>query len=198
MTTERTTEKRPPKWWLLRFLLAVLVMIVIFDFVLPMGFWGTTGPNGRKHETRRTTDQLHKAIINFFTEYRYYPTVETSSTTGAVHLSNNSLLDILIGSQPGSEPTEVVAQLNPQNISFFFTRKAKGNRSGIAIHPDGTHELFDAWGYHYRVIMDTNRDAQITPPSWTGLKDPIQENVIVWSPGPDGKDETAKDNITTW
>ena len=89
--------------------------------------------------------------------------------------------------------------LNPRNKSFYGGRKAsKNGKGGVALNRDGSGELFDPWGNHYRVIMDTNRDDQITPPAWTGLKEPIKQSVIVWSPGPDGKDETADDNIASW
>lgn len=71
-------------------------------------------------------------------------------------------------------------------------------RSGITFDEHGGGELWDAWGNHYRVIMDTDGDAQVKAPDWFTEAEVIPQSVIVWSPGPDGKDSTAEDNVISW
>jgi len=92
---------------------------------------------------------------------------------------------------------------NFRQIDFYSGREARrtirgkiGN--GIKTNSDGSKELLDPWGNHFRVIMDTGGDGKVPAPAWTNLRNSIPQSVIVWSPGPDGDDSTAKDNITTW
>ena len=108
-------------------------------------------------------------------------------------------MDVLLASDKETGPDG----LNPRQISFCSFRKAKPAgegkfRRGLTLDADGGGELWDPWGNHYRIIMDTNFDNQIAAPPWVKEVKIIPQGVIVWSPGPDGDDNTAEDNIITW
>ena len=192
-------EKRKGKsyeWWLQMILFVIsvttLVCIGLTAFGIPRH---SVFIRSQQAVTRHTAFQLKHSITSFFAEYFEFPSDAASSDSENISYTNDNLMSVLIG-------TEVVkpdAMINPRNIVFFSGRRAgESRKGGVAVHPDGTHELFDPWGNHYRIIMDTNGDDQINAPSWTGLKEPIKRSVIVWSPGPDGKDEAADDNIISW
>ncbi len=149
--------------------------------------------------TKSQTLELKQAIETYYTEYRTFPAAnaDAPSPQDRSTESNFELMNALM-------PTEdYTPGMSPRKIAFYggipATRKSNGQyHSGIRTHPDGSKELLDPWGNHYRVIMDTNHDDQVTAPAWAGQSEPLQQSVIVWSPGPDGKDETARDNITSW
>ncbi len=71
-------------------------------------------------------------------------------------------------------------------------------RSGITFDRHGGGELWDPWGNHYRVIMDTDGDGRVKAPEWFTKSEFIPQSVIVWSPGRDGDDATAEDNVVSW
>jgi type II secretory pathway pseudopilin PulG len=168
----------------------LLALVATFSFP----FFGRTTDKARATDALITAVQLQQAVTVYFTEYSRYPVPQSLSFTGqntSLH-SDSELMDFLI------YETEHSPGLSPRKISFYEGREATNGRRGIVTHSDGTHQLVDPWGNHYRVIMDTNRDDQVIPPSWSGGKEPIPRSVLVWSPGPDGKDETAGDNVTSW
>lgn len=143
-----------------------------------------------------TAFQLKNAISAYYTEYRVYPAKLVSE--GDVELSSNhELMDILLGSEKEGERTG----LNPRRIAFFTGKQAKplGNgkyRKGIVLNEGGTGELFDPWGNHYRVRLDTNLDNQVVAPS--GTETAVEESILIWSAGKDGDFDTWRDNVYTW
>ena len=77
-------------------------------------------------------------------------------------------------------------------------KNAKDKKGGLHQTLD-TAEIFDPWGNPYYVLFNYDFDDE--------LKDPFSEDihfateVLVWSPGPDGKTgtpETNEDNICSW
>jgi len=190
-------ESDSPFWTRFAFLvigiLCALLVLAICQW-LPALFKKYTS-----HQPQAKNDamQVRQAIETYFTEYHQYP-VENATIETPSHaiLSDHKLMDILLGSDAAASP----GGLNPRGIVFFAGRKARGKppKSGVALDVDGRGELFDLWGNHYRVLIDLNADDQIAAPSWAKDQTPIPQSVIVWSPGPDGKDETEDDNITTW
>lgn len=145
--------------------------------------------------TKSDALQLKTAVQIFNTEYQNYPLLGPE----VPHPSDFQLMRHLSLPEVG----EFFSDANFRQIEFYSGHEARrtvrgkiGN--GIKTNSDGSKELLDPWGNHFRVIMDTNGDGKVPSPVWTHLREPIPQSVIVWSPGPDGDDSTAKDNITTW
>jgi len=162
-------------------------------------FFGRVTDRTRVTIARATAVQLKQSIETYFTEYRRFPisSARGDQTEDSELLSNASLMSMLT-----FEPVDTPG-MSPRRIDLYegkpAKRKSNGQyHSGILTHPDGSRDLLDPWGNLYRLIVDANRDDEINPPDWTESAIPIYQSVTVWSPGPDGKDESANDNITTW
>jgi hypothetical protein len=142
-----------------------------------------------------TALQLKNSISAYFTEYRNYP-VFAPDKDGTVE-SGCALMDILLGSDTQKEP----GGRNPRGIAFYTDKAAKpideGRfRRGVTLDENGGGELWDAWGNHYRVRLDTNGDGKVENPEAPGTQ--LPESILIWSAGPDGDFETWKDNVKSW
>ncbi len=191
-----------PKWtkiiWPTVWILVVSLLVAIAFILSVLVFQRTRhSPTSRD---KNNAMQIRQAIETYYTENRRYPIDRENWEASEFdwEYSNHALMDVLMGA--GNLPAK---DLNPRRISFFSGKRAKGDgrsgyRDGVVVNVNGGGELFDSWGNHYRVIVDINSDDRIPAPDWAKDQTPIPQGVIVWSPGPDGKDETEDDNITTW
>ncbi len=143
-----------------------------------------------------TAFNLKNAITAFHTEYHDYPLLAPAKDITID--SGHALMDILLGAKPHKVPDG----RNPQGIAFYTDRAANRMgggryRKGLTYHPDdGTGALWDPWGNHYRVRLDTDSDKQIENPEAPGTF--LPETIAVWSAGPDGDFDTWKDNVKSW
>lgn len=192
-------ESRKPKKQILQIFLAALLPGLIFG-----GFF-VSQLRHLANENLATVDnlQLRSAIAAFFTEYQRYPFRDPAEKFERVVLSDREIMGVLLGAEKYTQPDGI----NPRGISWCLFREAKPigkekYRGGTVIDSGGDGELWDPWGNHYRVIVDMNRDKRIAAPSWARTEDEggdvIRGRVIAWSPGPDGNDLTAEDNIVSW
>lgn len=139
--------------------------------------------------------QLKRAISTYQAECGELPFVDPENDISFD--SGNVLMDILLGSDTQKEP----GGRNPRGIAFYTDKAAKpmGDgrfRKGITLDDSGGGELWDPWGNHYRVRLDTNGDGKIENPENPGKH--LPKTIAVWSAGPDGDFETWKDNVKTW
>jgi type II secretory pathway pseudopilin PulG len=155
---------------------------------------------------RRNTERVHaestaytlkNAIATYHVTYRKYP---LPNPIDDITLdSDHSLMDILLGSDPQRES----GGHNPLGIAFYSDVAAKPlgggrYRVGLTSFPDGTGELWDPWGNHYRTRFDTDENGQVADPESTKPDSYLPEAIAVWSAGPDGIFETWNDNLKTW
>jgi hypothetical protein len=172
----------------------LLFLTVILVVIVPAMFSGIPGHGNPNSRAENTAYNLKNAISAFFTEYREYPLrspdLDITAETG------RELMDILLAAA-----NEQSKSRNPRGIAFYADKAAKplenGRfRKGVHFESDGGGELWDTWGNHYRVKMDTNFDNQTeSPESPFAL---LPESILVWSAGKDGQFETWKDNVKTW
>ena len=146
-------------------------------------------------KAENTAQNLKNAISAYFTENRKYPAFDSTHDTDLN--TDFHLMDLLVG----ADYTLKDRHISPRRIAYYSGREAKQGederyRSGISKTPDGRSELWDPWGNHYRVRLDTNHDNQVADP--TGGDAPVLESVLIWSAGPDGNFATWKDNLKTW
>ncbi len=197
-------EPKPP---LLNWIALLTVAYLVFVFLL-LAIVFPLESCGRKLNARPSTynpalngaQNLRAAVKNYFTEYHKRPVGSaTEAETGSNWFySDKALMNVLM--VLGNEAATI--EFNPQRIYFYAGIRAKpapdgSYRNGITQDSNGA-ELFDPWGNHYRVMIDLDGDGYVPAPDWAKIQDPIRQPVIVWSPGPDGKDDTEKDNVISW
>ncbi|MEM6916581.1 MAG: type II secretion system protein, partial [Verrucomicrobiota bacterium] len=150
-------------------LLELLVVIAIIGILAGLMFPATTGAlrKAEKTHAQNTAYNLKNSITAYFTDYRKFP-VESSTSNGedVTMRTDESLMDIILGSD-----SESGVALNPRKIPFFSDRPAKPKGSGkfikgITLREDGGGALWDPWGDHYYVSMDTDYNSRIDKPNW--------------------------------
>ncbi|MBL9155975.1 MAG: hypothetical protein JNJ70_00790 [Verrucomicrobiales bacterium] len=139
--------------------------------------------------------QLKLAISAYHAEYGEFPLVDPANDISFD--SGHALMDILLGSDTQKEP----GGRNPRGIAFYTDKAAKPMdegrfRRGITLDENGGGELWDPWGNHYRVRLDTNGDGKVENPEAPGTQ--LPESILIWSAGPDGDFETWADNVKSW
>lgn len=149
-----------------------------------------------RRNANSTAWQLSNAISAYSTEHRSYPTATTSGFDTDLS-SDFQLMELLLSSDSNNGPTHV----SPRWIPFFAGTEAdfdsNGRKTGgLGKNDSGLRELWDPWGNHYRVRLDTNGDGKVADPS--GREEFITRSIIVWSAGKDGDFETWNDNLRTW
>ncbi len=194
-------SSRPRRGFNLLELLIVITIIGILASIMAPALTAV-GRHVKNTRAKSTALDLTNAINTYFTEYRKLPYQASESDDAEISLnSDQTLMNVLCAS-----PSEMEENgLSPRGIVFFTGGNAKplgeGRfHSGLKIAEDGSVELFDPWGEYYRVILDGDSNGRIKKPSWdkTNSSYEIANSILVWSPGPDGEDEEAKDNVKTW
>jgi type II secretory pathway pseudopilin PulG len=178
---------------IIHLLLTVIALAVIIALIIPAisEIPGHRNPNSR---AENTAFNLKNAISAFFVEYREYPL--RSSGLDITADTRRELMDILLAAKNKQSESR-----NPRAIAFYTDKAAKPMENGrfqkgIRLESDGGGELWDTWGNHYRVRMDTDFDNQTESPESPGTL--LPESILIWSAGKDGKFETWKDNVKTW
>jgi hypothetical protein len=177
-------------WWLFGVgLAAFLAWGLLFPF--------KTGPSRPPDliQAENTTFNLRNAITAYRTEYDEYPLLDPANDLTIN--SGHALMDIVLGSDAQMVP----GGRNPRGIIFYTDKAAKpfaeGRfRRGVTLDENGGGELWDPWGNHYRLRLDTNGDGKIENPAAPGTQLPV--SIAVWSAGRDGDFETWADNVTSW
>lgn len=175
-----------------RLVLAVIVISLLLATLIVHAFQSALTNSG---QAESTAYNLKNAISAHFTELRKYPAFDSTYDTD---LSTDfHLMDILVG----ADYTLKNRHISPRRIAFYSGREATLGEDGrylkgVSKTPEGRTELWDPWGNHYHVRLDTNHDNMIADPS--GGDAPIPESILVWSAGPDGDFDTWKDNVKSW
>lgn len=187
---EKPPGKKAPLFAKASFLIIIVVMIALFWPFLEH-LMRRTG--NLSDQAANTAYNLRNAITAYYIEYRKYP-LETQKADLTIP-TGHPLMSILMGSE-----TEAALHYSPRKIPFFSGRPARlidGRfRNGVQVVTGERYFLWDTWGNHFLVKMDTNYDNRVSSP-----EDPTQllpSSVIVWSAGPDGDFSTWKDNVKTW
>jgi hypothetical protein len=182
------------KWLKSDFAIILLFLALIIALIIPAIFSTIPGHGNPNIRAEHTAQNLKNAISAFFVEYREYPL--RSPDLDITADTRRELMDILLGAE-----NEQGKSKNPRGIAFYTDKAAKPMENGrfqkgIRLEADGGGELWDSWGNHYRVRMDTNFDNQTESPEAPGTL--LPESILVWSAGKDGKFETWKDNVKSW
>ena len=183
-------------------LIELIVVITVIGILATIAIPATKSILDRAHRTSARNDAHHlkPAIASYYAEYRHFPTRQTGPESAAAPIqSDHTLMDILLASDRETGPDG----LNQRRHVTFSGGRARpmGNgkfRSGVRLDENGGGTLWDPWGNHYRVIVDLNADSRVPAPEFVEDVPFLPQDIIVWSPGKDGDDATAMDNVTTW
>ena len=156
-----------------------------------------SGALGKAEDARaeNTAHNLKNALSAYVTEYRSFP-VEGEAGDMTID-SDEALMGILLASDKEASP----GGKNVRRIVFYTDKAAKPAgegkfRRGIALDAEGGGALWDPWGNHYLIRLDTDNNQRIENPQTPGTH--LPESIIIWSAGKDGDFETWDDNLKTW
>lgn len=183
------------RWGMVEWVVILAIILILTLLLVPVPH--RLPPNGEKVQAQNTAYNLKNAISSYYTEYRRYP-VSAKDVDALLH-SDHELMDVLLGSdQSGSSDG-----LNPRKIAFYIGKSAKPMengrfRKGVTLDGYGAGELWDPWGNHYRILLDSDLDNGVDNPDYSAGLTRLPESILVWSAGPDGDFDTWEDNPTTW
>ncbi len=198
---DRSPGRRQPAkgaFTLFELMIVMVIIAVLAAIIIP----ATRHLVGRARTAAAHNDalQLKNAIGSYFTEYRRYPTRLTGpESASAPVLTDHALMDILLGSTAETAP----GGMNPRRHHSLNANQARPlgdgrHRGGILLEADGGGTFWDPWGNHYRVLMDLDADNRVPAPAFVTGTPFLPQAVVIWSPGPDGDDDSATDNVVTW
>lgn len=160
-------------------------------------FPSKTGPSRPPERTQvqNTSWNLKNAIAAYEKEYQHHPLLDPANDLTVE--TGHALMDVILGSDGQRTP----GGRNSRGIIFYTDKSAKpfgegSFRNGVTLDNTNGGKLWDPWGNHYRVRLDTNGDGKIENPAAPATH--LPESIAVWSAGPDGDFETWADNVKTW
>ena len=143
------------------------------------------------------------AVNAYYTEYGQYPLGITADTTYGP-ATNATLFRELRGCTAATGSCPGAATSNARQIVFISPPDVKNSaspRSGIGIAVANKGQYFDPWGNNYVVRIDGGYNNQVANPytADTGAgPDPLNQGVIAWSAGSDGKSPGYNSGTTTF
>lgn len=181
-------------------LVVMTIIAILMGILLPVGH--QVNKQTRKTMALKTGTELRSAMMNYYSEYKRFPTGDvlkstSSSGGGDIEVETDGSSGLVAGliAMPDNDTAR---EINPRRILFFTTRKAKTPKSGGVWQDGSSVQLNDPWGTAYRVLWDANYDNVIKVPSRDGSgTEDLYAGVAVWSYGPDkaeGKGEGSSKN----
>jgi prepilin-type N-terminal cleavage/methylation domain-containing protein len=192
----RPKQRTPRAFTLMELLVVMVIVAILASMSIPVG--NAVMKRGRLMSAKHMALELRKAIGTYSAEYGRYPVASdngSAATRDAEVTSDRTLMDVLLGSDDARGP----GGLNPRGGSFISANRVSSDqnpRNGVRFTPNGGGTLYDPWGNLYRVIIDVDRNNRCEDPGGGGV---VAKDVLVWSVGPNGKDDRGKgDDVITW
>ena len=186
-------------------LIELLIVITIIATLAGLSFGAFAAVQAAAKKTQATAmiSGIQNAVANYNNEYGKLPVAKGGKSAREAPIeTEGTFLAILMGADAGKK-------FNPRKIQFLEPKEAKGEGfNGVVMAGDNPRSLNDPWGNPYVVLMDANYDGKVRNPDEDNESDTqfVNQDVIVWSRGPDGDDGAAaapgvsvwKDNPTSW
>ncbi|HEX2749124.1 MAG TPA: prepilin-type N-terminal cleavage/methylation domain-containing protein [Verrucomicrobiales bacterium] len=182
-------------------LIELLVVITIIALLVTgaFGAYGFVMERAKKSEAQGACMTVFNAIDQYNNQYDYLPQ-PMSATKNTDCKTDTSAEEGLIWILLGKDETQ-----NSRKTNFLGDLKdAKTNAekkvSGI-VRNDDSAALYDPWGNYYKVTIDLDLNEKLDNPNEEEVNSGVTElhkKVIVYSVGKDMKEETWKDNVTSW
>jgi prepilin-type N-terminal cleavage/methylation domain-containing protein len=199
-------------------LIELLVVIAIIAVLIGLFFpaFSAVQKQARKMQAKNDLTQIVNAVNAYYTEYGQYPLSIIADTTygpGGTPNTNETLFRELRGCTAATGSCPGAATTNARQIVFISPPDAKNAaspRSGIGTAVGNIGRYFDPWGNNYVIRIDGGYNNQLTNPYTAGTgagADPLNQGVIAWSPGSDGKSPgynsgtmtfSASDDVISW
>jgi len=182
-------------------LIELLVVITIVALLVTgaFGAYGFVMDRAKRAEAQSMCMTIYTAIDEYQKDYDYLPT-PMSATKDTDCKSDSSAAEGLIWTLLGKDPTQ-----NSKNQNFLGDIKdakmIQDKRVGGLLRTEESAELFDPWGGYYQVTIDLDHNEKIDNPNQdevNGGTPELHKNAIVYTWGKDKKEETWKDNVTSW
>ncbi len=182
-------------------LIELLVVITIIALLVTgaFGAYGFVMERAKKSEAQGACMTVFNAIDQYNNQYDYLPQ-PMSATKNTDCKTDTSAEEGLIWILLGKDETQNSRKTN--FLGDIKDAKSSGEKkvSGISRTDDGA-ALYDPWGNYYKVTIDLDLNEKIDNPNEEEITSGVTElhkKVIVFSVGKDMKEETWKDNVTSW
>jgi prepilin-type N-terminal cleavage/methylation domain-containing protein len=203
-------------------LIELLVVIAIIAILIGLLFPAFRAVQNQARQTQAKNDltQIVNAVNAYYTEYGKYPlaagiTTDYTYGPGGSLPTNETLFSELRGCpNPPTGSCQAAATLNTRQIVFISPPDVKNSaspRSGIGTAAGGNKgQYFDPWGTNYVIRVDGDYNNQLPNPytADTGAgAGTLNQGVIAWSAGQDGKSPgynggtttfSASDDVPSW
>ena len=196
-------------------LIELLTVISIIAILAAASFagYGKIVEGVRKKESQMMALAIANAVTQFYADYNRLPK-SASSTAGSDSETSTEgaegIVKVLIGKEGENDALQ-----NPRGTNYAEglkpakpNTKTKAAAAGASdkwvnglVFEDDNYEIVDGWGNYYKMKLDSNYDKELENPNLDEIaqnRTRLPKQVIVWSAGKDGKEETWDDNPKSW
>ena len=196
-------------------LIELLTVISIIAILAAASFagYGKIVEGVRKKESQVMSVAIANSVTQFYADYNRLPK-SASSTEGTDTETTTEgaegVVKVLIGKEGENDALQ-----NPRATNYAEglkpakpNKKSKAASAGASdkwvnglVFEDDNYEIVDGWGNYYKMKLDSNYDKEIENPNIDEVAEGrarLPKQVIVWSAGKDGKEETWEDNPKSW
>lgn len=185
LSSRPTSAKRilglPSGWRIAVVAVALLTVAVIVASTLIPSV-GRINKRVQESKAEILAAELLRATERYHLDYGRYPVV--TSTVDVTTESNGRFLAAL----SGDVSEQSAGGWNPDGTVFFPVTSFRGKTA------DKSSQV-DYWGNLYRIRIDADGNGTIEDPE---TKLPREGSILIWSAGPDKKEETWDDNLKSW
>jgi len=202
----RIVGRRPHAFTLIELLVVIAIIAILIGLLFPA--FKAVQNQARQTQAKNDLTQIVNAVNAYYTEYGQYPLSITADTTygpGGTPATNETLFRELRACTAATGSCPGAATSNARQIVFISPPDVKNSaspRSGIGTTTGvNMGQYFDPWGNNYVVRIDGGYNNQVANPYTTGTgagADPLNQGVIAWSAGSDGKSPGYNSGTTTF
>lgn len=203
-----STHRRAPGFTLIELLVVITIIVILA--AAGFGAGNAAMQRARKTTALNVATSLEQATNNFFNEYGYLPSEDTTDTVFQTDETTGvTLLEILSGKEDPNDPD----LLNTKSINYLTVKEGKKagarGRDGIIYNTSGeVTGIYDPWGGPYMIALDLDSNDKLDfnslSPKPLGHSTRIlnARRAAVWSAGADGGENGASgkgtDDVVTW
>jgi prepilin-type N-terminal cleavage/methylation domain-containing protein len=182
-------------------LIELLVVITIVALLVTgaFGAYGFVMDRAKRADAQGMCITIYSAIDEFHKDYDRMPE-PMSATKDTDCQSDTSAEEGLVWTLLGEDITQNSKKMNYlgdiKDAKTFQEKRVNG-----MYRTDESAALYDPWGNYYKVTIDLDHNDKIDNPNQeelNGGSPELRKNAIVYTAGKDLKEETWKDNVSSW
>jgi prepilin-type N-terminal cleavage/methylation domain-containing protein len=195
-----------PCFTLIELLVVIAIIAILVGLLLPA--FKAVQNQARQVQAKNDLTQIVNAVNAYYTEYGKYPISGTAEVTigpgGSPATNETFFTELRACPNPATGSCPAPASLNTRQIVFISPPDVKNSaspRSGIGIATANKGQYFDPWGTNYVIRVDGDYNNQVANPytADTGAgAGTLNQGVIAWSAGSDGKSPGFNSGTTTF